>query len=505
MANKDKNGASGKINVYELVNDRIIAEMEKGIIPWQRPWTGLRSGAYNRVTGRPYSLLNQMLLGKPGEYMSFNQAVAAGGHVRKGEKSHLVVFWKPWTVTEKDDAGAEKKKHVFLLKYDRVFHIDQCEGVEPRFKSDELPTFDPVEEAERIIEDYSARSGCPIQHTAQNRAFYSPGLDVVSLPLKEQFPDRAEYYSVAYHECAHSTGHPSRLNRFELGHAFGSEPYGKEELVAEITAASLMCGLGIESKLSFSNTIAYLQNWIRAIKGDPKLLISAAGKAEKAMNLILGIETANASPDTTEGVDTATTTSPTPDAAATQPPKSKVTSTRKGKSQRDQLKRAAVAFAKRCAKEMENRPNLAGAFVKNGRQYITNGFYGVAYDVPFEGLQTVPDTLDEESMLDFERVIAPTRVGLPVDLPTLREMRQARKDAKQVGNSCPIMKLGEQYFNIEYLLRAMELVGLDGGNGTTMGAMQPLYLHGVDCEAVLLPVRMSGDAQNRAWEYKKTA
>ena len=123
------------INVYQIVTDRIIAELEKGCIPWVKPWTGVRTGAYSRATGKPYSLLNQMLLQKPGEYVTFKQAIEAGGSVRKGEKAQIVVFWKPLEVVEKDKDGNPVKKMIPLLKYYSVFHIDQCENLKPRFAS----------------------------------------------------------------------------------------------------------------------------------------------------------------------------------------------------------------------------------------------------------------------------------------------------------------------------------------------------------------------------------
>ena len=115
-------------DIYAAVTDRIIQELEKGVIPWHKAWTGLRSGAYSRSTGRPYSLLNQMLLGKPGEYATFKQIQEAGGRVRKGEKAHMVVFWKMLPVEETDADGQTQKKLVPFLRYYNVFHIDQCEG-----------------------------------------------------------------------------------------------------------------------------------------------------------------------------------------------------------------------------------------------------------------------------------------------------------------------------------------------------------------------------------------
>lgn len=122
---------AGKSNVYQMVTDRIIEELEKGLIPWNKPWTGVRSGAFNRISKKPYSLINQMLLKHNGEYATFKQWQDLGGHVRKGEKSEIVVFWKIYEKEEINDNGEKEIKKIPLLRYYNVFHISQVEGVEP--------------------------------------------------------------------------------------------------------------------------------------------------------------------------------------------------------------------------------------------------------------------------------------------------------------------------------------------------------------------------------------
>lgn len=281
------------MNVYQIVTDRIIAELEKGIIPWERPWIGVRDGAYSRATGRPYSLLNQFLLGRPGEWLTYKQAKEAGGQVRKGEKGSIVVFWKMDGKAEKDsDTGELKIKQFPILRYYNVFHISQCDGIEPKHKEAVFTPLDPIEEAERVLNDYSSRCGVPIIHEKGNRAFYRPSTDEIHLPLMEQFDKQAEYYSVAFHESVHSTGHKSRLNRLDDNSRFGNEVYSKEELVAEMGAACILHELGIETDSSFRNSAAYVQNWLHVLKDDPKMVVVAAGKAEKAVKLILNVEQA---------------------------------------------------------------------------------------------------------------------------------------------------------------------------------------------------------------------
>lgn len=273
------------MDIYAAITGRIIAQMEQGIIPWQKPW--ISSGkAISHATGKPYSLLNQMLLGRPGEYITFRQCKEVGGKVKKGEKSSMVVFWK-WSEQEDEDTG--EIKQVPFLRYYNVFHIDQCECITAKYTQEN--TFpdgaSTVETAQEIINDYMERENVKLTHSEGDRAFYRPATDEIVLPLRKQFVNTAEYYSTVWHELVHSTGHPSRLNRLDKVAAFGSEVYSKEELVAEIGAAALVNHCGLESPTSFRNNAAYIQNWLSVLKGDKRFIVSAAGKAEKAVNLIL--------------------------------------------------------------------------------------------------------------------------------------------------------------------------------------------------------------------------
>ena len=269
------------MDIYAAVTERIIEQMEQGIIPWQKPWVN-NGKAVSHTTGKPYSLLNQMLLGRPGEYLTFKQCQEAGGHVKKGEKSSMVVFWK-WIEQEDEDTG--EIKQVPFLRYYNVFHIDQCEGITAKYTQEN--TFpdgaSTVETAQEIINDYLERENVKLTHSEGDRAFYRPATDEIVLPLRKQFVNTAEYYSTVWHELVHSTGHPSRLNRLDKVAAFGSEVYSKEELVAEIGAAALVNHCGLESPTSFRNNADYIQNWLRVLKGDKRFIVSAAGKAEKGV------------------------------------------------------------------------------------------------------------------------------------------------------------------------------------------------------------------------------
>lgn len=277
-----------KFNIYEEITNRIIEQLENNVIPWHKPWSGISGGAYNRVSKKPYSLINQMLLKHDGEYATYKQWSDLGGKVRKGEKSEIVVFWKIMNVEENKDGKVEKKS-IPLLKYINVFHVSQVDGVEP--KNIKPIDHEPIEEAERIKSGYIDRENIVIEEIVTNEAYYSPMMDYIQVPCKEQFKDIMEFYSTLFHEMVHSTGHANRLGRLNTGvklASFGSEEYSKEELIAEIGSAFLMNHIGIETPKTFKNSTAYIQSWLKVLRNDNRFIVSASSKAEKAMKYILG-------------------------------------------------------------------------------------------------------------------------------------------------------------------------------------------------------------------------
>ena len=277
-------------NIYEMVTARIIEQLEQGIIPWHKPWTGT-AGAWSRSTGKPYSLLNQWLMPQ-GEYATFNQIKKEGGKVKKGAKGYPVVFFKRTVIETEDKNGEKVKKTVPLLKYYTVFNIsEQVEGLEVKHSKETVERHhEPLAELEAIKTDYLKRSGVEFYNLEQDKAYYSPVDDSIVLPLVEQFDSIEEYYSTAFHEMAHSTGHSTRLNRLNKLAAFGSDDYGKEELIAEITAAAVLNEAGIETEKTIKNSAAYVQNWANAIKGDVKLIVHASSKAQKAFEMIMNMQ-----------------------------------------------------------------------------------------------------------------------------------------------------------------------------------------------------------------------
>lgn len=274
--------------VYEMVTERIIEELEKGSIPWEKPWSGRRSGAYNFITKRSYSLMNQMTLKHRGAYGTFKQWTEKGGKIRRGEKSEIVVFWKFQIVEEENEDGEKEEKKIPMLRYYNVFHISQVDGVE--LKEEELPEVEPIESAEKIKRDYVEREHIKILEYATNEAFYSPAGDFIQVPERNQYKDVNGFYATLYHEMIHSTGHKSRLNRLEKDAHFGNGVYSREELCAELGSAFLMNLLGLENKKTIRNSAAYIQSWIKVFKNDPRFIVSAAGKAEKAVKFIMNEE-----------------------------------------------------------------------------------------------------------------------------------------------------------------------------------------------------------------------
>lgn len=275
-------------DIYQCVTDRIIAKLSNGVIPWAKPW-GMDGvgGAYSGATGKPYSLLNQLGM-EEGEYWTFKQVTEHGGKVKKGAKGSMVVFWK-FIETEVDVNGVKTTRKIPFLRYYNVFNVNDCEGITAKHqpKAVEGKKVDEIKACEKVLKAYVKREGIKYSNSQSDQAFYRPATDSIHMPLIKQFNSSEEYYSTAFHECVHSTGHANRLARLEKHASFGSVSYSKEELVAEIGACAILNTLGVETDKTFTNSAAYCQSWIKALRDDPKMIVSAAGKSEKAMNLIL--------------------------------------------------------------------------------------------------------------------------------------------------------------------------------------------------------------------------
>lgn len=312
----------------QKVCDRIVEEIEKnGFLPWVKPWNRkpnmirvvdgytemtIYPSAWNR-NGVEYKGVNTYL--PTGEYITFAQCKKEGGTVKKGAHGFPVVFWNFFKKKVVDENGEEKEEKIPVLKYYTVFNVKDCEGIEqkhtkePRTVRVEKVKFLPAEEngekklddtAEAIIAGYINRAGNGFhldREEVTDEAFYSPARDFVKTPCRSQYGEECgEYYSTIFHELAHSTGHSTRLNRFTgkaANAAFGSEEYSKEELVAEITAASVLNSIGMEEANTFRNSAAYVKSWSKKIKEDPLCYVSAASKAQAAFDMIVGVAQEN--------------------------------------------------------------------------------------------------------------------------------------------------------------------------------------------------------------------
>lgn len=288
------------LDIYQAVTDRILELLDRGVVPWRHPIRGNAADhdamPANLASGRPYRGINVFLLavtnwlegyGSP-YWLTFRQANERGGHVRKGEKGLLVIFWKQYATQDKQTG---EDITVPVLRHYRVFNAAQCEGIEvPRSSVDpsEPVPFEPLEEASNIVGGYA--DGPKIEHRGA-RAFYRPREDLVRVPEPGRFVDRESYYATLFHELAHSTGHSSRLDRGldEDPPEYGSATYSKEELIAEMGAAFLAAAASI-GPTTIEQSAAYIDGWRKKISSDPKLVVQAAGAGQKAADWIMGLE-----------------------------------------------------------------------------------------------------------------------------------------------------------------------------------------------------------------------
>ena len=278
-------------SVYQIVTQRIVSLLEQGTIAWQQPWRGGDQAPQNLISRKPYRgvnlfLLNALQYSSP-FWVTFKQAQALRGHVKRGEKSCPVVFWKFLDV---EDQETKENQRIPLLRYYSVFNVAQCDGVEVPTIETPVREHSPIQEAERIVQGMPKR---PEIKLGLAQAFYSPASDFVGMPSAEQFKTGEDYYSTLFHELTHATGHESRLNRKGVAgsegqwSSFGSNPYAKEELVAEMGAAFLCGEAGIVEQ-TIENSAAYVASWVERLKTDSKLIVTAAAQAQKASDFILG-------------------------------------------------------------------------------------------------------------------------------------------------------------------------------------------------------------------------
>jgi antirestriction protein ArdC len=275
------------MSVYDIVTENIIKSLEAGVAPWRKPWRTEMPA--NLISGKAYRGINVWLLGtqgRPSKYwLTGKQAASLGGTVRPGERSSMVTFWN--VGKEKLNTKTGKISKPFMLRHYSVYNVSQIDGLESLKLGNGAQPVPDIQACEALVANMPKRPTIE----ASDRAWYRPSTDCVGMPAKSLFHSSEEFYSTLFHELVHSTGHASRVGRdgIEKLNSFGSESYSKEELVAEL-GASMLCGVTGISSATLENSSAYLSNWIERLKGDSKLIISAASAAQKAADFICGTE-----------------------------------------------------------------------------------------------------------------------------------------------------------------------------------------------------------------------
>lgn len=287
-------------DVYTRVTDKIIADLERGVRTWMKPWNA--EHASGRITkplrhnGQPYNGINVLMLWSAAVengcsapiWMTYRQAAELGAHVRKGAKGELVVYANTITKTQHDDeTGEELEQTIAFMKGYTVFNVEQIIELPAHYYQLANPVLDPVEHIDRA-EYFFAKTGADIRHGG-NQACYSVATDRIQLPPFAAFRDAESYYATLAHEMTHWTRHPSRLDRDFGRKAFGDEGYAREELVAELGSAFLACDLGLALEPRDDHA-AYLGSWLKVLQGDKRAIFQAAAHAQRAVDFLHGLQ-----------------------------------------------------------------------------------------------------------------------------------------------------------------------------------------------------------------------
>jgi len=279
-------------DLYAEVSARIISELERGALPWIKPWsaTAGRNVPQNAVTNRPYSGCNVILLWLAHDrgwatprFLTFKQANEAGGHVRKGEHGTKVYFVKQLQVKDDNSDEAETRLIPLLREY-TVFNVDQCENLPESVKAGKPVRVRNPDTRDALADQFLCSTGADMRE-GHGEAYYVPSRDFISMPAFPAFKGADHFYSTAFHELTHWTGHKSRLDR-DLKHRFGAREYAAEELVAELGAAFLC------AEFSFNNDLrhaGYIATWVELLKADKRAFFTACNRASKAVDYVRGL------------------------------------------------------------------------------------------------------------------------------------------------------------------------------------------------------------------------
>jgi antirestriction protein ArdC len=281
--------------IHRMITERMIAALERGTVPWHKPWHAAAGRPRSMSTGQPYRGVNVFLLGLTAAeqgyaspyWGTYRQISYLGGQVRRGEHSTLVIFWKQAEHAEPDpQAGEPATRQLPVLRYYRVFNTAQADSLPGRFYPE--PGQDHEITAPQEVLDRYLAEGPKLLHRPGDRADYHPASDTIRLPLRSQFRSAEDYCATAFHEAGHSTGHPDRLNRPGIAafDHFGSGQYAREELAAQMTSSLLCAQTGIDNEEIFGNSASYIAGWLSALNDDKRLVITAAAQAQHACDLI---------------------------------------------------------------------------------------------------------------------------------------------------------------------------------------------------------------------------
>ncbi len=268
--------------IYEMITNQIIEKLEQGVVPWHD--TENIGKAVNWKTQKAYRGSNAFLI-PDGEYVTRKQLAEAGGKLIKGEKYTPVIFWKLHTI---EDQESGKEKSIPIIRFYQVYNIHQCTGIESKRGNQECADDDSIQLAEELIEKYS---DMPKIVEDIDRTYYDPETDTIHIPSASRFAEIEQYYVHLFHELAHSTGHHKRLDRKGITDelvAYGDESYSREELIAEL-ATAMLCGLCGMSNATIDTSATYIDEWIKKLKEDPKLIATAGAQAQKVCDYIQGI------------------------------------------------------------------------------------------------------------------------------------------------------------------------------------------------------------------------
>jgi antirestriction protein ArdC len=302
---------SKNFDIYQAVTDRIIEGLKKGVIVWRKTWKQTGGFPVNYASKKHYHGINVLILWFHMEkhgftqpyYLTFNQIKKLKGSVKKGSQSEIVVYWQflEKDTGEKDKNGKPIIRRIPLLKYYRVFNIQQTDIKIPEAEKP-IKEFQQIENAENFVAGYKDKPA--VRHGGRGGAYYNPVQDFINMPEPESFETEADYYCTLFHELTHSTGHKDRLNRDEVvgTDGFGGEKYSKEELTAEIGTAFICSLTGISNEKLEENQQAYINGWIKALENQPKMILIASNKAQKAVNYMQGLVKAEQNQEQEAGV-----------------------------------------------------------------------------------------------------------------------------------------------------------------------------------------------------------